>query len=129
MVASPVFAPDQGNSCSISRKLNLESKCQSWKACSIILKDLTRIRGGRKFCIDVPSFLPITILRFQEQVLSFRTIVFTEQRVFFRCYRNVWGEDIIYDNFPLVENKAVASRNEIPKLFFDDGDKAMSVLY
>jgi hypothetical protein len=67
-------------------------------------------------------------------VLSIRSIIFTEDRVFYRCYENVWGEDIIFDMFPTIKNKSYASGNETPNMSFSDGhsrsaiDKYISLL-
>jgi hypothetical protein len=63
--------------------------------------------------------------RFQEQVMSFQTIVFTNHRVFFRCFQNVWGEDIIFDNFPSIQNESIASGNDMPNLSFTGGESAL----
>lgn len=57
----------------------------------------------------------------QELVLSHRTLVFTKDRVYFRCRTNCWTEDTIYDNFPTAENKILSSGGEIG--FLSDADE------
>ncbi|KAH9476435.1 hypothetical protein JR316_0012010 [Psilocybe cubensis] len=57
----------------------------------------------------------------QELVLSHRTLVFTEDRVFFRCRSNCWTEDTLYDCFPTAINKVLSSGGEI--MFAEDNDK------
>jgi len=111
-------------------------------ACSItsnIFKGLIRRVDGRELhwhliypqavVADITSFC-----RFQEQVLSIRTIVFVGDRVFFRCQQNVWGEDLIFDQFPTIKNKAFESGNGVPTMSYSDGgsrsvvDKYISLL-
>lgn len=66
--------------------------------------------------------LIIWVFRFQEQVLSIRSIVFTEDRAFFRCNENIWGEDIIFDKFPKVKNQSYESGNSIPTMSYSNAD-------
>jgi hypothetical protein len=37
----------------------------------------------------------------------------------------VWGEDIIFDNFPSVKNKSIASGNETPNLSLTEGEPTL----
>ncbi|PPQ93699.1 hypothetical protein CVT25_001740, partial [Psilocybe cyanescens] len=45
----------------------------------------------------------------QELVLSHRAIIFTENRIYFRCRTNCMSEDTIYDNFPSAINEVLHS--------------------
>ncbi|KAF8955295.1 heterokaryon incompatibility protein-domain-containing protein [Flammula alnicola] len=45
----------------------------------------------------------------QEFVLSYRTLIFSENCIYFRCRQNCWSEDTIYDNFPLAINEVLHS--------------------
>ncbi|KDR69159.1 hypothetical protein GALMADRAFT_104107 [Galerina marginata CBS 339.88] len=49
----------------------------------------------------------------QELVLSYRTLIFTEHRIYFRCHANCWSEDTIYDNFPTAINAVLDSGSRI----------------
>lgn len=49
------------------------------------------------------------IFSLQELVLSHRTIIFTENRIYFRCRTTCMSEDTIYDNFPSAINEVLHS--------------------
>ncbi|KAH9476376.1 hypothetical protein JR316_0011951 [Psilocybe cubensis] len=49
----------------------------------------------------------------QELVLSHRTLVFTKNRIYFRCRSNCMSEDTIYDNFPSAVNTVLHSGSGI----------------
>ncbi|PPQ69957.1 hypothetical protein CVT26_013293 [Gymnopilus dilepis] len=49
------------------------------------------------------------VYQLQELVLSYRTLVFTESCVYFRCRQNCWSEDTVYDRFPTVINNVLQS--------------------
>lgn len=49
------------------------------------------------------------IFSLQELVLSHRAIIFTENRIYFRCRTNCMSEDTIYDNFPSAINEVLHS--------------------
>ncbi|KAH9477243.1 hypothetical protein JR316_0011162 [Psilocybe cubensis] len=57
----------------------------------------------------------------QEFVLSHRTLIFTEDRVYFLCQSNCWTEDTLYDCYPAAINKVLSSGGDIH--FADDNDK------
>ncbi|KAH9482060.1 hypothetical protein JR316_0004155 [Psilocybe cubensis] len=58
----------------------------------------------------------------QELVLSHRALIFTENRIHFRCRANSWCEDTIYDQFPLAVNEVLHSGGGIE--FMDDNENS-----
>ncbi|KDR77775.1 hypothetical protein GALMADRAFT_155541 [Galerina marginata CBS 339.88] len=64
---------------------------------------------------------------FQELVLSRRTLIFTNDRIFFRCRTNCWGEDLVYDNFPSVINEFLGTDDQID--FIPDDQVPPLLLY
>lgn len=61
-------------------------------------------------------------LSLQEFVLSHRTLIFTKDRIYFRCRENCWSEDTIYDNFPSAVNKVLDSGSKIDFLTDNEPD-------
>ncbi|KDR79143.1 hypothetical protein GALMADRAFT_223393 [Galerina marginata CBS 339.88] len=58
----------------------------------------------------------------QELVLSHRALIFTQDRIYFRCRGNCWSEDTIYDNFPSALNDVLHSGTAIS--FLSDNETA-----
>lgn len=69
---------------------------------------ITLVEGGRKFYQEprpcpLAKLLYLASLRFQEQLLANRTVIFTpDGSVFFRCLHSVWSEDTNDDERPTV---------------------------
>lgn len=66
------------------------------------------------------NLLSTMIISHQELVLSHRALIFTENRIHFRCRANSWCEDTIYDNFPSAVNEVLHSGGGIN--FMDDNE-------
>lgn len=65
-------------------------------------------------------------LRFQEQMLSRRSIIFINNRVYFRCRRCVWGEDNNDDTRPDTDNQVEELLGSLIPLALDPDEPALS---